>query len=542
MLDLARSCFASGAWQEAYDAFVAAEDALDAGDLEAMARSAYMVGRDADYVRGLDLAHRLHLQAGDIPRAVRCAFWIGHNLMFRGQAARANGWFALGVRLLDSPDLDCVERGYLLIPRWLQEMGTGDWASGHGTAMEAARLGERFGDADLVWLARDEQARALLWQGRTREALTLVDEVLVVVDSGALSPIVSGIVYCNTIAFCRDARAERQAIEWTDALTAWCDAQPQMVAHQGLCVVHRAEVMAFRGDWAGAMDAASVAIERFRDGALNQIAQGRAHNLQGELHRRRGALADAEQAYRDASTHGWEPQPGLALLRLAQGQAEASAAAIRRVVTERVDPFDRAVLLPAYVEIILAVGDTEAAHVASDQLYELAERHRTESLSAQARSSRAAVQLEEGDAAGGLVTARAAWQAWHELGAPYDSARARVLVARCCAALGDADSAELELETARATFVELGARLDLASGDDLASRAGSLLSRRELEVLRLVAAGRTNRQVATELVISEHTVARHLQNTFTKLGVSSRTEAAAVALERGLVPLPHGQH
>jgi DNA-binding CsgD family transcriptional regulator len=538
-LDRGRECYAAERWREAYDAYheAARETALEPPDLEARGRSAYMVGLDDDYVVSLERAHHAYLEAGDVPRAVRCSFWIGHSFLFRGQGSRAGGWFGVGLRLLETIGQPCVEAGWMLIPRWLQQMAGGDWDGGRATADEAVRIGEEFGDDDLTWLARDDVARALLRGGRTREGLALVEEVLVVADSPVLTPIVRGIVYCNTIIFCRDVQADRQAREWTDALNTWCEAQPQMVAHRGLCQVHRAEVMELRGDWAGAFAAAREAAETYTAGALNQFSIGRAHYCQGEIHRLHGRLAEAEAAYELAHARGWEPQPGLSLVRLAQGRRDAAAAAIRRAVTERLDPFDRAVLLPAYVEIMVAVDDLDAARTACGQLENHVARHGTESLAALARQARARITLAEGDAEAGLVAARAAWQAWHELDVPYEAARTRVLVAGACRALGDLDSAELEERTARDTFARIGAQHDLELLDSGHSAPNSFgLSAREVEVLRLVVAGRTNRQIATELVISEHTVARHLQNLFAKLGVGSRTAASTFALEHALVP------
>jgi DNA-binding CsgD family transcriptional regulator len=540
-LERGRHSYARESWRDAFESLSSADRAAPLGpeDLELLARSGYLLGRDDDYVSGLERAHHAHLDAGDAPRAVRCAFWIGHNMLFRGQPARARGWFGRAQRLLDQAGQDCVERGYLLIPTWLEQMGRGDWEAGHATAVEAAEIGDRFGDMDLVWLARDDQGRALLKQGRGEEGLRLVDEALVVADAGELSPIVTGIVYCNTIAFCRDAYELSHAREWTEALTSWCRRQPEMVAHNGLCLVHRAEIMQLRGAWGDALEEAQRAAERYTSGVLNQLAVGKALYRQGEVYRLRGDLGAAEAAYREASRCGCEPQPGLALLRLVEGERDAAAAAIRRVVSETLDPLKRAALLPAYVEIMLAANEVEAARSACRQLEEVAERHGSEALEAMSAQARGAVALAEGDGRTALVALRGAWLAWQELGAPYEAARARVLMGLACRLEGDADSATLEFEAARATFGQLGAAPDLAELDSV-TRGGAHgetqgLTARELEVLRLVAAGRSNREVAEELVISEHTVARHLQNIFTKLGVSSRTAASAFAFEHHLV-------
>lgn len=540
-LERVRELFSRRRWADAYDLLSRADERTSLGseDLELLGRAAYMLGRDDDYVDGLERAHRVHVEAGDRPRAARCAFWIGHNLVFRGQMAPARGWFARAQRLLDHEDTDCVEHGYVRIATLLEHLFSGDAEGAQSVAAEIVEIGRRFDDKDLIALATMEQGHALVRQGQVAEGLRLVDETMIAVTLGELSPIVAGIVYCNTITFCRSMFELRRAREWTAALTRWCDDQPQMVAHNGQCLVHRAEILALEGRWPDTLDELRCVEEQYAEGALNRLALGDAAYQRGEVNRLRGEFQQAESAYQDASQKGKQPQPGLALLRLAQDRTGDAAAAMRRAMAETTRWTDRAALLPAYVEIMLVVDDTGAARSACRELEQIAARQDSEVLRARSAQANGATSLAQGDSEAALIDLRLAWRIWQELGAPHDAARARVKIALCCRALGDEDTATLELQAARRVFTELGARPDLARLDSLTRTSVPDdmhgLSAREIEVLRLVGEGRSNKQVAAELVISEHTVARHLQNVFMKLNVSSRTAASAFAYEHGLI-------
>jgi DNA-binding CsgD family transcriptional regulator len=353
-----------------------------------------------------------------------------------------------------------------------------------------------------------------------------------------LSPIVTGLVYCGVIAYCQELYELRRAREWTDALTQWCKQQPDMVAHTGVCLVHRAEIMQLHGAWREALEEARRARQRCAQ-VNNQAATAQAFYQQAEVYRLQGEFAAAEEAYRDASRCGMEPQPGLALLRLAQGNRDAAAAAIRRVVGETTEPLKRARLLPAYVEIMLTLGDVEEAHSACGELEDIFAGHESAVLGAMLAHVRGAVDLTGGDARGALVTLRQAWQVWQDLEVPYEAARVRVLIGLACRKLGDEDSAEMELDAARCVFQQLGAATDLARVEELCQtavpKAAGGLTAREVQVLRLVAAGKTNQAIAAELFISEKTVARHVSNIFSKLGLSTRAAATAYAYRHGFV-------
>jgi DNA-binding CsgD family transcriptional regulator len=533
-----RELYAKQAWDAAFESLSAADpESLSAGDLELLASSAYMLGRDDVYLATWERAYDSHLRGGDLARAARGAWWIGDYLRFRGDREHATGWFARGRRLLDRVRGDCVARGYLLLPTLHDHVLRGDHAAAAAVAVEAAEFGERFGDRDLIALAMMEQGHALVRQGRVAEGLRLVDETMVAVTTEELSPVIAGVVYCNTIAFCRGVFELGRAQAWTDAHTRWCERQSDMVAYMGICLVHRAEIMTLAGAWSDALGEVRRA-EGYTRGALNERVAGQAAYLRGDLFLLRGELGRAEEAYREASRRGREPQPGLALLRLAQGEREAAAAALSRALSEATEPLRRAALLPAYIEILLAGGDLEHARAACQELGGVAERQGSHALGAMADYARGAVHLAEGDARTALVALRHACEAWQELGAPRETARTRVLVGQACAGLGDLDTAAMELEAARETFAKLGAAPELARVEALTRRLADRdihgLTARELEILRVLATGKTNREIAAALVISDHTVRRHIQNIFAKLGVSSRAAATAFAFRHGL--------
>jgi DNA-binding CsgD family transcriptional regulator len=537
-LERGRESYARRAWTEAYEFLSSADRAapLNAEELELLATSAYMLGMNDEYRSALERAHQAYLDDADNARAARCAFWVGLDLMVLGEMGPAMGWFARAQRLLDREKRDCVERGYLLIPTLLGHVAGDDSEAAYATAAEAAEIGMRFGDADLVALVVQEQGHALVRLGRSEEGLRLLDETMVAVTTGELSPIVTGLVYCNTIGFCQSVYELRRARDWTAALTRWWEEQPDMVAFTGRCLVHRAEIMELSGAWRDALEEARRAGGR---PGMSSAGTGQAFYLQGEVHRLQGEFAAAEEAYRGASRFGWEPQPGLALLRLAQGNAEAATAAIRRAVSETVERMARTGLLPAHVEIMLAAGDLEEARSAARELEEISNDQGSEVLAALLAQAQGAVALGEGDAAAALVALRTASHVWQELEAPYEAARVRVLIGLACRALGDEDTAVMELEAARGIFERLGAAPDLARADALVRSPASVdthgLTARELQVLRMVAAGATNKAIAAELVLSERTIDRHVSNIFTKLGVNSRAAATAFAYEHKLV-------
>ncbi len=540
VLDRAREVFEEGSWGEAFTRFLAAdtEQPLVAEDLERLAVAAQLVGADELSAATWERAHLQLLDRGEVERAVGCAFWLASGLLSRGQMARGGGWVGRAQRLVHEHGLDCVEQGLLLIPLALRALEEGDPARAHDTFEDAIAVGQRFGAPDLVTLGRLGQGRSLIVMGRDAEGLALLDEAMVAVTAKEVSPIVAGRVYCAVILVCQQAFDLNRAHEWTAALSHWCDAQPDMVLFRGQCLVHRSEVMQWHGEWPKALDEAKRARDRLSD-PPGQPAVGMAFYQLGELYRLRGDVVDAEAAYREASRHGRTPQPGLSCLRMMQGDVDEAGAAIRRIMSERCDRVTQAKVLAAGVEIMLAAGDAGAAAQAATQLAVIAAEVDAPVLHAMAMQAAAALSLHLGDPRAALDAAQLATSAWADLEAPYEHARSRLLGALACRDLGDRDTAHLEADAARQTLEQLGAAPDLdqlgALFPALAPPPAGNLTRRQIEVLTLVAAGRANREIAGELSVSEHTVRRHLQDIFHKIGVTSRTAATAFAYKHGLI-------
>jgi ATP/maltotriose-dependent transcriptional regulator MalT len=408
-------------------------------------------------------------------------------------------------------------------------------------ADQAHAIGESFRDPDLIAFARALQGRVLLKRANVEGALSLFGDAMLAATSYDLSPTVTGLIYCNVIAACTQVYAFDRAREWTSALSHWCEAQPQLMTFAGTCLVHRAELMELGGEWTESFEAARSACDRITFSNDPGLAANALYQ-QAEIHRLRGEDAEADAAYTECSKRGREPLPGLALLRLAQGKLEPAANAMRRVVAATSDGLQRTRYLPAHVEVMIAANALDEARAACAELEATAARYGGEVLEAMAKHAHACLALAEGNAEGAIEPLRDALHVWQRIGAPYIAARIHVLLARACAMLGDEEGALRECGFARETFEQLGATPDLAQLDALlpgkpgaGSKGNHGLSARELQVLRLVAAGKTNRAIAGELCLSEKTVDRHVSNIFGKLGVPSRAAATAYAYEHRLI-------
>ena len=522
-----RQAYDDGAWDTCRDLFraVDAGHMLEPDDLRRLGIAEYLTGEDEASRVTIARVHREYLERGDVRRAVRAAFWSGFMLIGSGDLAKGSGWIGRARSLSEEHGVDGAEAA---LPRVIEArvlIDEGRLDEARALARETAAVGRHEDDPDLEVLSLLTVGQTLVMQGRVAEALTCLDEVMLTVSEGGLEPPVTGLAYCSVIGTCMALSDVARAREWTAALSGWCERQSGLVPYRGVCLVHRTQIMTMQGSWTDALVEARRACE-----LLEEPVVGDAHYALGDLHRLRGEYDEAENAYRRANSAGRQPEPGLALLRMAQGRIDAATTTLRRLYDEP-DRLDRADILAACAEVMLRVGDVDTARAAVD---ELAARAGDDPLRAnRAHELRAAVTAAEGDGFAALPLLRTAWRGWQELSMPYDAARVRARIGDCLAAVGDDDSARMEYDAARLVFERLGARPDLESLPGHALPGG--LTPRECEVVTLVARGLSNRDVADRLFLSEKTVARHLSNIYVKLGISSRSAATAYAYDHGLV-------
>ena len=536
-----RAAFDRKAWSEAYRELALADrqTLLTPEDLESLATAAYLVGEESIASDARARAHAGFVERGDLVRAARSAFWLGYALIsVPAQQAQGNGWLARAKRLLDDAGEERVEYGLLLCTQGYLKIVEGDLTSALGMFEQADRVGTQFADIDVTSLARHAQARVLLRMNRRAEGFALLDEVMLAVTGGEVVPMIAGVIYCSMISACYDVFDVDRAQEWTNALSGWCAAHPDIAPFRGQCLVRRSELMQLHGEWDDAVAEAQRATTLVARAAV-ETEVGAAHYQEGELYRLRGDLARAEESYRRASQSGRKPYPGLALLRLAQGNVEAAGAAASRMLEETRDARSRARLLGAAVEIMLARHDIASARAAADELSQIARTFESRVLHATAAQACGVVSLAAGESGAALELLRSALTAWQELHAPHEVGRIRELIGRAYRLLGDEEGAQMEFDAAQDTFDRLGAAPDAARVASLVAHptapVSGALTGREVEVLRLVATGKTNRAIALDLSISEKTVARHLSNIFTKLDLPSRSAATAYAYEHKLI-------
>lgn len=474
LLDIARRAAGSHAWRETYRAYSELGDAqeLAADDLERYAEAAWWTGRLDEAIRLRERAYNAYSVAGDKSGAARMALTLAWDYEGRGAFSVSHGWHANAERLLEGLP-ESPEHGRLLLSNALTALfAEGDLERAESIFGSAYELAQRVGDRDIQSLALSGKGRARIKAGRVEEGLALLDEATASAVSGGLRPHATGLVYCLTISSCRDLGDYRRAAEWTEAANRWCD-QLDVTGFPGACRIHRAEVMRLRGDWPAAEAQAQAACDELED-FDRSITAGGYYEI-GEIRRRRGDFAGAEEAFRTANELGSDPQPGLALLRLAEGKVDAAVAGITRTLQDTVDQLTRLRRLPAQVEIALAADDLATARVALKELegivdsYKIGER-RAVAFDATINVATGQIQLAERDWDGAAASLQRAREEWREVGAPYETAQARLLLGVAYRRRGDEHAATVELEAALATFERLGAKLDEERAKELLGR------------------------------------------------------------------------
>lgn len=538
ILERGRQAFRKQMWTDAYSLLLSAdrENNLEPVDLETLAKAAYLIGKETDCTDNWMRAHQKYLNQNNTRRAANCAFWIGMIFILKGDKAQGSGWIARAGRLIEANKKECAEQGFLLIPKALQCLRS-DAKKAYDLFNKASEIGRRCSNVDLLALGRLGRGQALIRQNKITEGTTLFDETMVAVVSDEISPIVAGIIYCAVIETCSKIYDLQRAQEWTTALSRWCDSQPDLIPYRGQCLIRRAEIMQLHGDWPDAMNELQQAGELSQ--TSNSPTAAEAFYRQGDLHRLQGNFSEAETKYRLAGKWGRNPQPGLALLRLAQGQIDAAKKAISHVENENKEQMARTQILPAYVKIMLATENVRSAEDAATELTKIANILGAPFLQAIADQSYGDVLLSNAKPGSALKKLYRARALLRNVSASYESARTQVLIGLACRKLGDEPTAEMEFATAREIFQLLGATPDLNKVESLIGNSTSKkvhgLTSRELQVLRLLTTGKTNKNIANELFISERTVDRHVSNILGKLNVPSRSAATAYAYEHDLI-------
>ncbi|MGH2721057.1 MAG: LuxR C-terminal-related transcriptional regulator [Actinomycetota bacterium] len=537
VLEAARDAARRGLWTEAHACYRGVDPSLlGPEDLEAFADAAWWTSRLDESIGLRQKAFTGFVAAGTNRRAAHAAWFLCFDHFFRNDMAIASGWLSRVRRQLED-EPECAEHGWLALAEASFAEHRQDLAAAHGFADAMRIVGRRVGDPEVVAMATQTLGRIEITEGRFEAGARLLDEAMASVVAGELSTLFTGWIYCDVIGTCMAMADLGRAAEWSRAAAAWCDAQPSPTPFHGLCRVYRLELESLRGAWTSAeADALRTSAELL---PMDPYAAAEAFYAIGEIRRRRGDAPAAEEAFRRAHELGRDPQPGLALLALGRGSAQAAELALRlAVAAEEGHGRQRVRLLAAHVEAAVAAGDLAGARESSRTLDGIALDRGIPLIDATAASARAVLQSAAAETEGALASARQAVARWQELKLPYEEALARVVLAEACRQGGDEEGARMELEVAHAAFERLGARTEAARTAGLLHPPTTLpagLSAREVEVLRLVARGLTNREVAAALSLSGHTVGRHLQNIFAKLGVATRSAATAFAFEHRLL-------
>ena len=530
----ARLAHAEQDWPRAYELLKdISVSELTADDLSALADAAWWLGKLDESAAVRERAYEARAKAEDDTGAALEAFSLSLALGDKGADALASGWRARAYRLAEG-NPGSIAAGYLLSMEATAAFHAGEPDECVEKARATIEIGKRNHDATLVAWGTHLEGLGLVKRGDVEEGWERLDESMVAVTRGRLKPMWVGLMHCGMLVACEEFGDPRRGWQWVEETERWLGTVPGAVLYPGVCRVHKVRIMQLRGTWPDAEAEARKACADLI--GVHAFTAARAYYEIAEIKRLTGDYEGAQELYGKAHQLGWDAQPGLARLRVAQGRVDAAVAGLRRALGEAKDPLIRASLLPHQIDVALVAGDGDTATRASDELTALALQYRSPIMSAYAAEGRGALLLSKGDADAATPELRQAITAWMHLDCLYELARARTLMADALVALGDQDGANLELEAARDSFEQLGAEPDARLVRDKMGRSQSAggLSPREMEVLRLVAAGRSNKEIAADLFISENTVARHVQNIFAKLGVASRSAATSLALKEGL--------
>lgn len=463
-LEAGREAARRHAWRDAYELLRSADEdgKLGAEDLQNLAEAAWWTGHLDEAIALRERAYTAYGEAGEPRRGALLAVMLFMDHLLRGSLSVASGWLARAERLLGN-EAEGIEHGHLALARGMNALELGELDTASEEFSRAQELGARFGDRSLEAMALVFEGTVLVTTGEVTKGLALLDEATAAAVSGELQPLATGVVYCVTIDSCQALGDCGRAAEWTDAANRWCD-RLDVTGFPGACRIHRAEIMRLRGEWPKAEEQALQACDELHE--YNRFVTAAGFYEIGEIRRRRGDFAAAEEAYRKANELGRDPQPGLALLRLAQGKVDAAATAIRRdLAGGSLDPLGRARRLPAQIEIALAAGEIRRAREAAEELETTADEYRagegrTPALEGTVQLAWGQIRLAERDWEGGAQALRVARATWDKVGAPYETAQARMLLGLAYRGEGDEDGAREELTAARTTFERLGAVLD----------------------------------------------------------------------------------
>lgn len=457
-LQAGRDAIKRRAWREASDLLSAANASvkLSPEDLESLAKVAWCTARFQEGIDTYERAYAIYVEQDNHSRAARAALWLAKRYESKGAASVAAGWRTRAERLLEQ-EPECLGHGYLAYAHARIALNQGDLSRALEHANRMFEIGTRFGDRDLQAEGLSYKGWILVRKGEVAEGTVLLDEAMAAALGGELGPDVTQPIFCRTIAVCQSLADYRRAAEWIEAAEGRCERE-DLVTVPADCRAHRVEIMRLRGAWAKAEQEARRACDEFRNWDVGLGHAGAALYEIGEIRLRKGDFSAAEDAFRQAHELGEEPQPGLSLLRLAEGKVEAAASSIKRALVDvSMSPLDRARRLPAQVEIALAAGDMDSARSAAMELERIAKTYRASALGASAVCARGALELAEGDVSAACRSLREGLRLWQQEDMPYEVARARTLLATACRAEGDEETAVLELQAAHSAFERLGA-------------------------------------------------------------------------------------